>query len=149
MDWRLPVGPQNVQCVMMNPREILDKYYRAFNAGDRDTMLALLDDNVVHEINQGDAEIGRQAFRTFMERMDACYHETLDDLVILTGESPDRAAAEFTVVGKYLATDEGFPPADGQTYRLPAGAFFSFSNGRISRITMYYNVKDWLRQIEA
>ena len=35
-----------------------------------------------------------------------------------------RAAAEFMVEGEYLATDAGLPPARGQRYRLPAGAFF-------------------------
>jgi steroid delta-isomerase-like uncharacterized protein len=58
-------------------------------------------------------------------------------------------AAEFIVYGEYLATDEGLPEADGQTYCLPAGAFFAFADGRISRVTVYYNLADWCAQVGA
>lgn len=133
----------------MTPREILTRYYQAFNGGDTETMLSLLADEVAHDINQGGTETGRDAFRAFMDRMDHCYKESVEDLVILTDGSETRAAAEFTVRGQYLATDKGFPPATGQTYLLPAGAFFSLENGRITRVTMYYNVREWLRQIGA
>ncbi|MDB6069303.1 MAG: isopropylmalate/homocitrate/citramalate synthase, partial [Verrucomicrobiales bacterium] len=60
-----------------------------------------------------------------------------------------RSAAEFTVMGKYVRTDEGLPAATGQTYTLPAGAFFSLDRGLITRVTMYYNLADWLRQVGA
>jgi len=58
-----------------------------------------------------------------------------------------RAAAEYTVNGTYLATDQGLPEARGQTYRLPAGSFFSLRDGRITRIVTYYNLADWIRQV--
>ena len=53
------------------------------------------------------------------------------------------------MLGTYLATDDGLPAATGQTYRLPAGAFFTLRDGRIGRVTMYYNLTDWLRQVGA
>lgn len=56
-------------------------------------------------------------------------------------------AAEFIVHGKYLKTDEGLPEATGQTYELPAGAFFAFTGDRISRVTVYYNLSDWEWQV--
>jgi steroid delta-isomerase-like uncharacterized protein len=58
-----------------------------------------------------------------------------------------RAAAEFTVLGEYLVTDEGLPPARGQTYRLAAGAFFEVRDGKVARISNYYNLQDWLQQV--
>ena len=58
-----------------------------------------------------------------------------------------RAAAEFIVHGEYLSTDEGLPPAKGQRYELPAGTFFELSDGRISRVTTYYNLADWTAQV--
>ena len=60
-----------------------------------------------------------------------------------------HAAAEFQVHGEYLAQDSGLPPAHGQRYALPAGAFFTLKDGRISRVTMYYNLQEWLRQVGA
>jgi steroid delta-isomerase-like uncharacterized protein len=81
--------------------------------------------------------------------MDRCYRERIRDLVVMVSTEGTRAAAEFVVDGTYLATDEGLPEAKGQTYSLPAGAFFEVVGGRIARVTNYYNMKDWLRQVGA
>ncbi|HCN78333.1 MAG TPA: isopropylmalate/homocitrate/citramalate synthase, partial [Verrucomicrobiales bacterium] len=40
-------------------------------------------------------------------------------------------------------------PAMGQTPRLRVGAFFDIAGGRITRVTNYYNLEDWLRQVRA
>lgn len=130
-------------------QQTIQSYYDAFNRGDREAMFALLDDGVVHDLNQGGRETGLAAFRSFMERMDRCYRESLEDLVTFTHPDGTRAAAEFLVRGEYLATDEGLPEATGQRYLLPAGAFFELHDGRITRVTMHYNLQDWLRQIGA
>jgi steroid delta-isomerase-like uncharacterized protein len=63
--------------------------------------------------------------------------------------SPDgaRAAAEYVVYGEYLVADEGLPPADGQRYVLPGGAFFDIAETRIVRVTNYYNLQDWIEQV--
>jgi steroid delta-isomerase-like uncharacterized protein len=126
---------------------MLDTYYQAFNSGDREKFFSLLTDDVVHDLNQGGCETGIAAFRKFMERMDRCYQETIEELVIFESADGTRAAAEFMVRGTYLATDDGLPEASGQTYYLPAGAFFTLRDGKVSRVTMYYNLQEWLRQI--
>ncbi len=122
-------------------------YYDRFNEGDWEGMLALVSDDVAHDLNQGGREIGRDAFRAFLKRMERSYKERLEDVVILGDGS--RVAAEYVVIGTYLATDEGLPPASGQTYRLPGGAFFDLAGGRITRVTNYYNLEEWLRLIGA
>ena len=58
-----------------------------------------------------------------------------------------KAAAEFIVNGTYLETDEGLPEATGQTYRLPGGSFFTLKDGKIARVTTYYNLADWIKQV--
>lgn len=130
-------------------RDLIRRYYNAFNAGDMDTFLGLLDEQVCHDINQGGREIGRAAFADFMARMNRCYREEIVDITIMVNEDGRRAAAEFTVLGEYLATDEGLPPAEGQRYRLPAGAFFEIRDGRVARISNYYNLNDWLAQVQG
>lgn len=127
--------------------DLVRRYYAAFNLGEREAMLECLTDDIAHDINEGGREVGKHAFAAFLERMDRCYSERVEDLVILASEDGHRAAAEFTVRGSYLATDEGLPPAAGQTYALPAGAFFSITDGKIARVTMYYNLADWTRQV--
>lgn len=128
---------------------LLQRYYAAFNAGDWDAFFGMLTEDVVHDVNQGGRETGKPAFRAFMERMNSCYREQIEDIVILTAPDGRRAAAEYTVVGTYLKTDEGLPPASGQTYRLPGGAFFEVRDGKVARVTNYYNLQDWLTQVGA
>lgn len=130
-------------------RTLIENYYAAFNAGDMDRFLALLTEDVVHDINQGGRETGKAAFRAFMDRMNRNYREQLVDIVVLTDADGARAAAEFTVLGEYLVTDEGLPPAHGQKYRLPAGAFFEIRAGKVARISNYYNLPDWIRQVSG
>jgi steroid delta-isomerase-like uncharacterized protein len=129
--------------------ELIRSYFEAFNRRDVDGMLALLGDDVAHDINQGRREVGRAAFAAFLEHMNHCYQEHVVDVVILANEAQSRVGAEFEVLGTYLNTDPGFPEARGQRYRLAAGSFFEVRGGRITRVTTYYNVKAWLAQIEA
>lgn len=104
--------------------ELLRRYYALFNAGDREAFLALLAPDVLHDINQSGCESGVAAFRQFLARMDRCYREQVEDLVVFSSENGSRGAAEFYIRGEYLATDEGLPEAAGQKYRLRVGAFF-------------------------
>jgi len=133
----------------MSAIETIRAYYDAFNRQDMDTFLALLTDDVVHDINQGERQVGKQVFATFMQHMNRCYKENLTDLVIMASEDGKRASAEFVVNGEYLATDEGLPEANGQTYVLPAGAFFELKDGKVARVTNYYNLNDWIAQVGA
>ena len=130
-------------------KALIKDYYTAFNAGDVEGFLELLDENVLHDINQGAREKGKKAFATFLERMNRSYEEQIVDLMIMSNEDGSRASCEFTVLGKYLKSDEGLPPAKGQVYRLPAGAFFVIRNGKIARISNYYNLEDWLKQVKV
>ena len=127
--------------------ELVLTYYAAFNRGDWDGMLAMLTDDVVHDLNQGARETGREAFAAFLGRMNASYREQLRDIVVLVTQDGQHAAAEYVVHGEYLHTDEGLPPAKGQTYVLPGGAFFDIRDDRIARVTNYYNLQDWIRQV--
>ena len=128
-------------------KSLIEDYYAAFNAGDRERLLAMLDEHVVHEINESGAETGREAFRAFLKRMDLCYRERVEELVVFTDGSGTRAAAEFYIRGKYLSTDKGLPEAKGQEYYLRVGAFFEIAEGTITRVTNYYNLRSWLGMV--
>ncbi len=128
---------------------LVESYYAAFNGGDMDTFLNLLTDDVIHDINQGRREVGKEAFSVFMGGMNTNYKEQLVDMVIMASADGTRASAEFVVLGEYIKTDEGLPEANGQTYRLPAGAFFEIRDNKVARITNYYNLQDWIDQVSA
>ena len=131
--------------------QLVRRYYDTFNRGDRAAFLALLADEVVHDISQGDRQTGRDTFAAFMAHMDRFYREQVSELVVMTEATGTQAAARFIVQGSYIATDPGVPattpPAHGQHYRLPAGAFFTLRDGRVTGIANHYNLADWVRQI--
>ena len=127
---------------------LIEDYYAAFNAADMSRFLALLADDVAHDINQGTREHGKAAFGAFMQRMNGAYRERLADIHVLADDAGTRAAAEFIVHGEYLRGEPGLPPAHGQRYVLPAGAFFEIRGGKVARVTNYYNLQDWIAQVE-
>ena len=127
--------------------ELVLAYYAAFNRGDWAGMQGLLAEDVIHDLNQGPREVGKAAFAVFQQRMARSYREQLSDIVVLASPDGSRAAAEYVVHGEYLAADEGLPPANGQAYVLPGGAFFDIRDGAIARVTNYYNLEDWLAQV--
>ena len=133
---------------MPSTPELIHAYYAAFNRGDSEAMLACLSETVVHDINQGERQHGLGAFRSFLKHMDRHYREQATDLTVMVGEDGRRAAAEFVIRGEYLEQDGSLPPASGQRYELPVGAFFEVQDGRITRVSNYYNLADWTRQIE-
>lgn len=128
---------------------LIRRYLEAFNASDFDVMLDCLSEDVIHDINQGGREIGKDKFRWFNATMARHYDEELGDIAIMVDEAGNRAAAEFTVRGTYLATAAGLPEANGQRYSLPAGIFFEIEDGLISRVSTSYNLNDWIAQVKA
>ena len=131
----------------MSSTKIINSYYAAFNAGDSQAMLDLLTDDVIHDANEGGTETGKDAFAQFLDRMDAHYREQVEELVVMATEDGTRASAEFYINGTYLKTDDGLPEATGQNYRIRVGAFFDLREGKIARVTNYYNLEKWIEAV--
>ncbi len=128
-------------------KQTIQRYFAAFNAGDTEGMLDCLTEDIAHHVNEGKIRRGKPAFAEFCAHMSRCYREELTEIVVFLDETGTRGAAEFIVNGTYLATDPGLPEATGQGYRLPGGSFFTLEGGRISRVTTYYNLADWIAQV--
>lgn len=126
---------------------LIRRYYDAFNAGNAEGMLACLTDDIEHRVNEGAHRIGKEKFAEFCGHMGVSYREQLKDMVIFANDEGTRGAAEFVVHGEYLKTDPGLPEAKGQGYVLPAGGFFDIRDGKIARITTFYNLNDWIAQV--
>ena len=126
---------------------VVNRYFDAFNAGDTDAMLDCLTDDVAHHVNEGQVRTGKALFADFCAHMTRCYAENLTDMQVFVNPDQTRAAAEYVVNGTYLQTDAGLPEARNQTYKLPAGSFFDLKDGKIARVTTYYNLADWTVQV--
>jgi steroid delta-isomerase-like uncharacterized protein len=133
---------------MHENRNLVTSYYDNFNKKDWDALSDLLDENVIHDRNQENRVIGKEAFKKFLLTMGECYDEQISNLTILQNTTGDRLASEFTVSGAYIKTDINLPPATGQKYTLAAGAFFEMKHNKITRITGYYNLNEWLNLIK-
>lgn len=131
----------------MTSLDLVKQYYTCFNNKDWNGMLALLHPEVRHEANQGDVRIGIEKFTDFLQKMDESYEETLTDMVFFAEPSDSRVAVEFVVNGIYKKGEEGLPEAHNQTYVLPAGAFLAVKDGKISRVTTYYNLPLWIELV--
>lgn len=130
---------------MSETESLLRAYFDAFNRHDLEGMLATLADDVVHDINEGGREVGIEAFRAFKEHMDECYREQVRDLVVMT--NGNHGTVEFVCQGSYIKTDGPLPEAKGQTYSIPAAAIFEVGDGKIKRVTSYYNLAGWIKAI--
>ncbi|BBE72566.1 ketosteroid isomerase-related protein [Oharaeibacter diazotrophicus] len=126
---------------------LVRRYFEALDARSIAGVLATLDPEVVHDVNQGGRRIGREAFESFLIHMARCYRETCADLVVFASDDGGRAAAEYTLRGTYEATEDGLPEARGQRYSIAGGSFFAIEDGLIVRVTSYYNLEDWLARI--
>lgn len=72
----------------MDALSIVKKYYQHFNQQEWEGMLALLDDQIVHEPNQGTPRVGLNMFSEFLAHMDRCYQEHLTDMEFFRGIPP-------------------------------------------------------------
>lgn len=128
-------------------KNLIQNYYQSFNEGNIHGMISCLHPEFVHDANEGTRKGGKTEFRKFLNHMNECYKEELKDICIMTDQSGNRASAEFVVHGTYLKTDPGLPEATNQTYVLNAGTFFEIKDHQILRVTTYYNLKDWIKQV--
>src|SRR5688500_8233225 len=99
--WPRPALPAGIPMKMGGTRihdratELVLSYYAAFNRADWDAMLGLLGADVVHDLNQGAREVGRDAFAAFLQRMARHYREQLRDIVVMASPDGARAGAEY------------------------------------------------------
>lgn len=132
----------------MSAIKIIEKYYQAFNRKDYPGMLEMVSDDLIHDINQGKRVQGKEQFQEFLKRMDFLYDEKLSDFEFMINQDGTRGAAEFICHGTYKNTDSGLPEARGQKYDIPVGCFFEIRGDKISRITNWYNLPDWIAMVK-
>lgn len=132
---------------MSTTTNLIQKYYDSFNQGNMAGMFSCLHPDFVHDVNEGKRQGGLVEFTKFMDHMNTCYKEELKDIYIMPHVSGKRASAEFVVHGTYLKTDGKLPEAKNQKYVIPAGTFFEIKDDKILRVTTYYNLNDWIKQV--
>lgn len=128
-------------------KTLIERYFQAFNAGDHDGMLACVAEDLAHDVEGQGREIGKDRFRWYLGMRARHFRDQVSDLVVMVAPGGTRAAAEFTLRGSYIATREGFPQANGQSYSILAGVFFEIDDELMSRVTEYYDPAAWKAQL--
>lgn len=127
--------------------QIIKQYYDAILEQSVPNFLNLLSEDVVHEINQGDTEVGKSKFKTFMEQQFSYGEIEINDLIILSSQDGKYGFSRYLCSGKHVKNVEGYPPATGQHWKIPVVTYFTINNNKISHVAVYYNQKDWINQV--
>ncbi len=106
---------------------LIARFFEALNAGDTDTVLECLHEDVVHD-RRANRTFGRQEYRFHIGERMAEVEETMGDIAVMTSDDGTRAAAEFTRRGHRRS-------APDKSYSLTGGTFFAIEDGLITRIT--------------
>ncbi len=136
--------------VMTDRNEIAQRITRYLDfcyAGDTETLLAMLADDVVFDSFLGDRVIGHDNYRMARADIVHMFSPECTDRVIMSAQDATRGSAEITLRGTYRVATSGLPPATGQRFSVSAGLFFEFDGPLISRITEYANLADLARQL--
>jgi steroid delta-isomerase-like uncharacterized protein len=115
---------------------LVRRFLGAVNASDSQAALACLAEDVAHDRPDGRREIGHDAFRQFFAERLRHGDQTLADIAVMSDESGNRAAAEFTSRGRSAAS--GMP---GERYSVAAGLFFEIDDDLITRVSDYAGSK--------
>lgn len=137
-----------------NPKQnrtikLIETYYSALNSKDMKVLFAIMDPNVTHDINQGPSEQGIDKFKQFMENANRSFDEKLSNIIILVSDDGKYASARWIDHGIYFKTypDMGIA-ASNQIFTVPGGHFFEIRNGKLSRVTTFYNNNDFKTQLK-
>lgn len=127
--------------------ELVQKYYDAFNQKDVNAILALCSDDVINDPNQGDSQVGKDKLKAFLEGAWAHFDEKVSEVVFMANKDESKIASEYLVHGTYYKTKPGLFPATQQKYEISPTTVFTIKNGKIARMTRYYNTKLWLDMV--
>jgi steroid delta-isomerase-like uncharacterized protein len=126
---------------------LIKAYIDAANQNDNTAIIALMDEDVVFEVNQAMRQVGTENLRLLLASKAAHTKEQLLDAVIMSSEDGSHGAAEFTWKGSYIATIEGFPKASGQRFSMRAVITFEVDDRKFTRISSHRDMAEWVRQI--
>lgn len=124
--------------------KVVKSYYEAFNCKDIDGILRICHDDVVNDLNQGESQAGKEKLKNFLETAWQHFEEQVFNVDLMANNDQSNVASEYLVKGTYYKTKQGLFPANDQYYEILCSSLFKIKNGKIARITRYYNVKKWL-----
>ena len=131
-------------------RKLVDEMYATWSLHELDRVDAIFTDEAVHEdvasghIARGKAELKQLMRGAFAFASD--FHSTLRSLTTVG----DTATTEWVIEGTQTgpaATPYGELSPSGRTFRLCGASIILFREGKIARVTDYYDMATFLKQL--
>lgn len=128
-------------------KAVAEAYYTAYNAEDVEGQIKLMTDDVVYHSNSDKIRTGAKAYRKYTIGLFKEIDEKCIDIKYFVDETQGVVTAQSRAEGKYVTSSDGLPKAKGQKYNIPVVEVFEIKNGKISKLTTYYNEDLWKTQI--
>lgn len=132
-----------------NTINLIKTYFESYNARQANTYFGTISSNVVNETNQGNAIVGLETFKVFMHAFMTSFDSRMSQIVLLVSDDGRYASASWVNTGTYVKSDPAITaiPAKNQKYTVHGANFFEVSDGKIARITTYYNAEEFAKQL--
>ncbi|OLP61205.1 hypothetical protein BJF93_20655 [Xaviernesmea oryzae] len=126
---------------MTEAQTIAARVMEALNQRDFATLAAYLDEDVALDSLTGLRTIGAEPLRLAVIQYLRHFDEVFDDLVVMHDAYGQHVAVDATARGHYRESMEGFPPASGQAYSIPAVFVLEIEEGLVTRLSHYRNLR--------
>lgn len=128
-------------------KAVAEAYYMAYNKADVEGQTKLMTDDMIYHSNSDKIRVGKDAYHKYTVGLFKEIDEKCIDIKYFVDEAQGVVTAQSRVEGKYVTSSEGLPKAKGQKYNIPVVEVFEIKDGKIKKLTTYYNEDLWKTQI--
>ena len=132
---------------MGRPRDIAERFYERFAAGDLDGAAGLFSPDCTHVTPAGPQDA--TAWKAFAETFRSALPDARMEIVSVV-EADDAVAVEARFRGTHkgaLATPQGEVPASGNAIDVPFADFFRLGDDKIDRHRVYWDQAEMTAQL--
>lgn len=130
----------------MGTLEAVRRYFDAWTARDADALLASLTGDGTYEDPTTPGPIGGAALRAHVGGLWAAFPDLGFEIASLAETGAGQAAAEWVMTGTNAGSLAGLPPT-GRAVRLRGADVFATDEGRVRRVTGYFDSAGVPRQL--
>lgn len=130
-----------------DPKALVLDWTEALNRRDADAAVAYLtEDCVLVNIGTGQRTVGREAIREDHLALFAMYSDMRIEKTTFLSTGDGHYATEWIMTGVHTGDAPGLP-ATGKPFRISGAGVGEIRDGRIARVTEYWNMAEFLIQV--
>ena len=125
----------------MDGLDAVRTYFSAWNQRDADAILASLTDDGTYEDPGTGGPISGADLKSYVEGLWAAFPDLHFEERSLGSTGPDRAVAEWVMLGTNTGSFRGLPPTQ-KSVRAEGSDFFTLRDGKVATVKGYFNGGD-------